>query len=212
MNLTEDIAHLSAKLLTRGPKARIVMVAPVTPGAGASSVAASLAHNATHQSGRPAWLYDLDFAKNNQAKHLKVQGPDYTADFGALKCWRVQPETAQARLVLRRSAYAPIFVSQFHYQPRTIRQLDFLPDPAYWDKVREACGLVILDAPSRLQGKTTLAQSFDGVILVADGRRSTQDSIDAMAVNFEDQGAQVYGVIINRAAAGQVGAATDHAA
>lgn len=198
MNLTSDVAHLATKLITRGAEARAVMVAPVCPGSGASSVAASLAVSAAQSSGRPVWLYDLDFSKNNQAQRFGVAGPAYAGDFGDQKIWRAHPGGDQARLVLRRAPSLPVFVSQFDYVPRSIQQLDFVPNKAYWDQARKSCGLVLVDVPARLSGAVAFSRNMDGVILVADAGRVNQAMIDDMAVNFEDQGARIYGVILNR--------------
>ena len=91
MTVCAQLQDLSRRLVARGERGRAVMIMPVRAGAGASWVSARLAANASRESGRPVWLYDLDFAANTQAGRTRLNGAAYDADFGTEPFWRADP-------------------------------------------------------------------------------------------------------------------------
>lgn len=178
------------------------MLAPVSEGAGASTVAAGLARRAALISGRPSWLYDLDFQTNTQARRARLNGQAYAGELSGLKFWREEPDGA-GRLAMRRCADAPIFISQFQREPGAVRRLTFHGARDYWRQARLASGLAVLDAPFGSAALTALAADMDGVILVADAAGSRRSDADTLADRIEEAGGRVLGVVINRAPPGR---------
>jgi Mrp family chromosome partitioning ATPase len=174
------------------------MLAPVSAGAGASAISARLAQIAARQSGRPSWLFDLDFAENPQASRARLNGEAFAGELSGLKFWRAEPDGA-GRLALRKVENEPVYISRFERAPGTVRRLTFHPCAEYWTQVRRAVGLAIIDAPSGSAAVSSLAADLDGVILVADATRSRRSEADRLADRIESAGGCVLGVVINRA-------------
>ncbi|MEQ8434499.1 MAG: hypothetical protein RIA71_09675 [Oceanicaulis sp.] len=194
----DHLDGLARRLTPRNARGRAVMLAPVSEGAGASTIAAGLARRAALLSGRPAWLYDLDFQTNTQAGRARLNGQAYAGELSGMKFWREEPDGA-GRLAMRRCADAPIFISEFQRQPGSVRRLTFHGARDYWRQARLASGLVILDAPFGSAALTALAPDMDGVILVADAAASRRSAADKLADRIEEAGGRVLGVIVNRA-------------
>jgi len=189
---------LARRLTSRGPRGRAVMLAPVSQGAGASTIAAGLARRAALLSGRPSWLYDLDFQGNTQSGRARLNGQAYAGELSGIKFWREEPDGA-GRLAMRRCVDAPVFISQFQRQPGAVRRLTFHGAAEYWRQARLASGLVLLDAPYGSAALTALAPDLDGVILVADAAQSRRSAADKLADRIEEAGGRVLGVVVNRA-------------
>ncbi|MEO1038232.1 MAG: hypothetical protein AAFX09_01710 [Pseudomonadota bacterium] len=198
MSFSDDLADLARRLRPRGAKARAVMVCPVASGSGASTVASGLANLYARLSARPVWLFDLDFAGNGQAARSPLRAERF--DAGADGFWRCEPAGA-GRLVVRQRARGPIFVSVFEHRPDTVTGLRLRSAPAYWSRVREACGLVLVDAPAFSPAIAPVASDMDGVILVADARTTSRDAADALQARIEESGSRVLGIVVNRAGA-----------
>lgn len=173
------------------------MLAPVSAGAGASAISARLAELAARHSGRPSWLFDLDFAQNPQAGASKLNGQAFAGELSGLRFWRSEPDGA-GRLALRKLQAAPVYVSRFERSPGAVRRLTFHPCAEYWRQVRCACGLALVDAPWGSAAMTALAGDLDGVILVADAVHSRRADADALAERIEEAGGRVLGVVVNR--------------
>ncbi|TGY87791.1 hypothetical protein E5163_12760 [Marinicauda algicola] len=198
MTVCAQLQDLSRRLVARGERGRAVMIMPVRAGAGASWVSARLAANASRESGRPVWLYDLDFAANTQAGRTRLNGAAYDADFGTEPFWRADPE-GSARLILRKVETAPVLVSVFERRPETLRRVVFTSAPAYWDRVRAACALALVDVPAGSPAATAIAGDLDGVILVGDAERTRRDEAEELADRIESAGGRVLGIVVNRA-------------
>ena len=192
-----DLESLARRLAGRADRGRAVMLAPVSKGAGASALSARLADLTAHLSGRPSWLYDLDFAANPQASRASLNGQAFAGELSGLRFWRAEPDNA-GRLALRKLENAPVYVSQFERAPGAVRRLTFHPCAEYWRQVRRACGLAIVDAPFGSSATPALAGDLDGVILVADAARSRRSEAEALADRIEEAGGRVLGVIVNR--------------
>lgn len=198
MTACAQLQDLSRRLVSREARGRAIMVMPVEAGAGASWVSARLAACASRESGRPVWLYDLDFAGNVQAGRTRLNGAAYNADFGEDRFWRADPDGA-ARLILRKVEAAPVLISVFERRPDAVRRITFTSAPGYWDRVRQACGLALVDVPAGSPAATAIAGDLDGVILVGDAARTRRSDADDMADRIEAAGGKVLGVIVNRA-------------
>jgi len=156
----------------------------------------------TRQTGRPVWLYDLDFSSNHQASASRLNGEAFAGELAGLRFWRAEPGGA-GRLALRRRADAPIYVSRFERSAGAVRRVVFHPSAEYWRKARRSCGLVLVDAPYGSAGVTSLAADMDGVILVADAARDGRGAADMLADRIEASGGRVLGVVLNSAAQGR---------
>jgi Mrp family chromosome partitioning ATPase len=192
-----DLESLARRLAGRADRGRAIMLAPVSQGAGASALSARLASLTARLSGRPSWLFDLDFAANPQASKARLNGQAFAGELSGLRFWRAEPANA-GRLALRKLENAPVFVSQFEREPGAVKRLTFHPCTEYWRQVRRACGLAIVDAPHASAGLSAIAGDLDGVILVADAAHSRRADADALADRVEDAGGRVMGVIVNR--------------
>ncbi|WP_270376131.1 hypothetical protein [Marinicauda sp. Alg238-R41] len=198
MSARAQLEDLSRRLTTREARGRAYMVVPITPGAGASFICARLAANAARESARPVWLFDLDFGANPQSTRTRMNGAAYSADLGAERFWRTEPEGA-GRLALRKVDAAPVLISVFERDPGEVRRVTFASAPAYWDRVRDACGLALIDIPCDSPAATALCADVDGVILVGDAKTTTRAMADSLADEIEHAGGEVLGVILNRA-------------
>lgn len=192
-----DLESLARRLAGRADRGRAIMLAPVSEGAGASAISVRLAEMAARHSGRPSWLFDLDFADNPQAERARLNGQAFAGELSGLRFWRSEPDGA-GRLALRKLERAPVYVSRFEREPGAVRRLTFHPCSEYWRQVRSACGLALIDAPFNSAAMTALAGDLDGVILVADAQRSRRSQADSLAQKIEDAGGRVLGVVLNR--------------
>jgi hypothetical protein len=163
-----------------------------------AAVAQGLASASSEQTGRPVWLYDLDFSGNRHASASKLSGEAFAGELGGLRFWRAEPGGA-GRLALRRKADAPIYVSRFERPSGAVRRVVFHPAAEYWRKARGSCGLVLVDAPYGSAGVTSLAVDMDGVILVADAVRDSRAAADLMADRIEAAGGRVLGAVLTNA-------------
>ena len=198
MGFEAELDGLARRLSPREGRARAVMLVPISSGAGASTIAQGLARASTRHTGRPVWLFDLDFADNSQAAASRLNGDAFAGELNGLRFWRADPGGA-GRLAMRRYADAPIYVSRFERLPGEIRRVVFHPSAEYWRQARSACGLVLVDAPANSAGIISVAPDMDGVILVADASRDGRTGADQLADEIEAAGARVLGVVVNRA-------------
>lgn len=201
MGMEAELDGLARRLTPREGRARAILLVPVSKGAGASAVAQGLAAASHRVTGRPVWLYDLDFSRNRQASQTRLNGEAFAGELGGLRFWRAEPDGA-GRLAMRRSASAPIYVSRFERASGAVRRVVFHPSAAYWRQARQACGLVLVDAPAGSAGVPSLAPDMDGVILVADASRDGRAAAEDAAARIEQAGGRVLGVVVNRARPG----------
>lgn len=195
MAFEAELDGLARRLSPRGQRARAVLLVPISAHAGGVAVAQGLARASTQQTGRPVWLYDLDFSGNRHASASALNGEAFAGELGGLRFWRAEPGGA-GRLALRRTAAAPIYVSRFERHVGAVRRVVFHPAAEYWRKARQSCGLVVVDAPYGSAGVISLAVDMDAVILVADAVRDSRASADAMADRIEATGGRVLGVVL----------------
>jgi Mrp family chromosome partitioning ATPase len=198
MAFEAELDGLARRLSPRGDRARAVMLVPISPAAGSSKVAQGLAQASHHLTGRPVWLYDLDFAHNRQASSVRLNGEAFAGELSGQRFWRAEPD-GMGRLALRRRIDAPIYVSRFERPPGSVRRLVFHPNGEYWQLARELCGLVVVDAPHGSAAVASLAGDMDGVVLVANSVRDGRSAAETLADQIEDAGGRVLGVVLNSA-------------
>lgn len=198
MAFEAELDGLARRLVPRGGRARAVMLVPISPNAGASEVARGLAKASVDATGRPVWLYDLDFSDNRQAEAVQLNGEAFSGELAGLRFWRSEPDRA-GRLALRRRTDAPIFVSRFERSAGAVHRVIFHSSPEYWRKVRHGCGLALVDASFNPAAISGLARDMDGVVLVGDARRDGRAAADAVADRIENAGGRVLGVVLNSA-------------
>jgi hypothetical protein len=198
MTLELELDGLARTLVSRGMRGAAVMVAPVTPGAGASFISRALAHRCARLADGQVWLYDLDFARNPQSAGAEFSADGYDGALQGSRFWRCDPDGA-GRLALRRPKDERVFISRFEREPGTVRRVEFRSAPDYWDKARRACRLAMLDAPSGSPAITAIARDLEGVVLVGDASRTRRSQAEAIASRIEASGGRVLGVVVNRA-------------
>ena len=198
MAVEADLTGLARMLDPREESlARAVLIVPVAPGAGASTIAAGLVRVAARAGS--VWLYDLDFGGNRHALRFPLNGRAYDGALGGETFWRAEPD-GSSRLAMRRCAGAPVAVSRFEREPGSVRRVTFHRASDYWARARRKARLVLADAPGDLVAARALAADMDGVILVADARRHGRDDAARTAARLEQAGGRVLGLVVNRTA------------
>jgi hypothetical protein len=205
----EEVSGLARSLIRPDGAGQAIMLCPVSAASGATTIAAALAEAAgkiiaDEASGvEPIWLFDLDFSSNVQAARTRLNGAVYSGDLCRERFWRAEPEGV-SRLALRKRTGHDVLVSVFQREPGRVRRVVFQRAPGYWDRVRAACRLAVVDAPHGSPALNSIAPDMDGVILVADARRDTEADSERAARRIVTAGGRVLGVVINR-----VGAASE---
>ncbi len=198
MSIEVELDGLARRLAPQGANARAVMVVPVSANAGASTITAGLARASVQRGVKPVWLYDLDFRNNPQSDAFRLNGKAYSGALSGRRFWRTTPDNA-GRVALRRVEDQPIYVSRFEREPGQVRSLTFLDTPDYWMQARRSAGLTLVDASYNSAAIPLVAPNMDGVILVANARTDGRERCEAEAARLREQGAQVWGVVVNRA-------------
>lgn len=198
MTLLAQLSGLAQKMVPHGPHGKAYMIVPVSSGAGASTITAHLARLSAQSSQRPVWLFDLDFVRNGQADRAPLNGQMLAGDFNGSAFWRCYPEES-GRLAMRRIEGLPVFVSQFQQGSTPVRSVSIRRNRHYWQEVRGASALSLVDIPYGSHALKALCPDMDGVILVADARQSTRSQAEKLADRVELLGGKVLGVVVNRA-------------
>ncbi|MEE2525104.1 hypothetical protein V0U79_01915 [Hyphobacterium sp. HN65] len=184
-----------------GGKGRVLMFLGASKGAGTSTVAREFARAAAARSRRGVWLFDLDFARNGHWQQLRGQVDEtFDASFGRQPFWRASPDGTRARLVAHPVA-DHLYVTEFQRQRGAIERLEFGRSPDYWKAVRGSIDLAVIDAPGSSRAILPVTSDVDGVILVADDMRWSEQSIAARRQAIEQRGGVVAGIVSNRARA-----------
>ena len=201
VDLTAEMIEFAERLepIARpGGRGRVLMFMGAGRCTGASTLAREFARIASARSQRGVWLFDLDHSNNPQRKALvNASGPAYDAGFGRKPFWRVEPETARARLVARRCA-DKLYVTEFQRAKGEIKRMTLRAADEYWQAVRRSIDLAVVDAPGMNRAVLAMVGDMDGVILVADERRPAEEAIEARRAAIESRGGIVAGVILNR--------------
>ncbi len=201
----EELAGLARSLIRPDGAGQAIMLCPVNAESGATSIAAALAEAAGGlfaeggaSVSEPVWLFDLDFSANVQAARTRLNGAVYSGDLCRERFWRAEPEGV-SRLALRKRTGHDVLVSVFQREPGRVRRVVFQRAPGYWDRVRAACRLAVVDTPHGSPAMNSIAPDMDGVILVADARRDSEADTERAARRIVTAGGRVLGVVMNRA-------------
>jgi Mrp family chromosome partitioning ATPase len=184
-----------------GGKGRILMFLGASKGAGTSTIAREFARAAARRSRRGVWLFDMDFARNRQAQALcRPDSKPFDASFGRPPFWHAAPDASRARLVAK-PASDHLYVTEFQRARGAIERLEFGRSPEYWKAVRGSIDLAVIDAPGAGRAILPLVADTDGVILVADDQRWSEQAIAARRNAIEARGGVVAGIVCNRVTA-----------
>ncbi len=182
-----------------GGKGRVLMFLGASRNAGTSTIAREFARTAAPRSRRGVWLFDMDFARNGQAKALcPPDSKAFDASFGRPPFWYAQPDASRARLVAK-PAGRHLYVTEFQRARGAIERLEFGHSPTYWKAVRGSIDLAVIDAPGAGRAILPLVGDTDGVILVADDQHWSERAIEARREAIERRGGVVAGIVCNRA-------------
>ena len=94
-----------------------------------------------------------------------------------------------------------LFVTRFRNEGvRKGQRVQLRARPDWWQQVRRAAGLVIVDAPSlaRSQAGLAVAGQMDGVFIVLEADSTGADEVIALREAIEAHGGHVSGVVMNR--------------
>lgn len=190
----------------------------VRSGDGVSTCARAFARLTTPQSQKGVWLFDLDFYANGQ--YGTFASPQAVRLYGGLgkaldpglhqtPFWRVSPALVRASgrevqsnwyMGLHRIGQHRLFVSRFRTEAlRDGQQVHVTHAPAYWQRLRDAIDLAIVDVPARDRARTILgvAPDLDGIVLVA-GHDVPDNEVVCLMREIEAVGGKCLGIIYNQ--------------
>lgn len=200
------------------PARIMVFVSPRT-GSGTSVVAREFARQCAAKSRKGVMLVDLDFFTNGQftafsmPEMVRAHGPMGSAVSAAPEgevFWRVAPTLVQpdgrvidpARyLTVHQVGSTPLWLTRFHYEAlRRDQRIQILHAPEYWNLMRNAADVIVIDAPpyERSKAGLTLARSADDVVLVVDENAQDDPLIQQMRGDMDSRGLSCTGVVLNR--------------
>lgn len=218
-DLTDELYNLVEMYRTRADQRRGAVLAFVGlhSGVGVSTCAGAFARLVAPNSARGVWLYDLDFYANEQygafssaqAQQLYGNiGPPMDPTLQMKPFWQVSPllvrsdgrEVSSAwYLAVHQIGQHRLFVSRFRNEALEGGQnVHVTQAPAYWQKVRDAIDLAIIDTPARDRSRSILAVApdVDGVVIVAD-HGTDPNAVSALQAEIEAAGGRCLGLIFN---------------
>lgn len=186
----------------RGP-GRVVMFVAARAGEGVSHAARLAAEEAA----APVLLADLDIKRSVHARHYADRlGAPTDARANGAAFWRIKDESGvllRGQLVTRRSIIgSEVDVLAIDSLPPGAR-VQVGPDPAYWNALRAAGALTVVDAPALARAPLALklAPHMDAVVLVVSADPgAAPPAIEARAA-LTEAGANVIGIVFARASA-----------
>lgn len=190
--------------------APVVMLMSAQPGAGVSSLAASLALHAAGRAHRAAWLVDLDVTGNTQHSAFErgfagrddKPGKALDAALGQPPIYEISPavESDPRLLAAHRIGSSKLLVTRCRTDrlPRGAR-LRLQSQPRWWRALREAADWVVVDAPAleRSQAGLVAAGQADGVIIVTRAERTRPNDVTVLRAEIEAHGGRVLGAVLN---------------
>lgn len=197
--------------------ARCVMFMSARAEEGTSSVAASVALRCAAQSSRPTWLVDLGLRQNAMfrtfqkgfARDVGKPGRAFDGSLRTSPIYSVSPALSGSRQESQQKSLLSVhpiqgsrlFVTRFRNEEvRRGQSVQLRARPDWWQQVRRAAGLVIVDAPSlaRSQAGLVVASQMDGVFIVLEADSTGADEVIALREAIEAHGGHVAGVVMNR--------------
>lgn len=201
----------SAVASATGGAGAAVMFMGARRGDGVSAISRSFAKLSAARAARSVWLLDLDFFSEGQFQALggasgRFGGP-FDMTFGRMPCWKASPRASdgsqgEGAVVGYRSNTDKLFVSRFNKSALGGDQkLQVAPAPDYWQAVRSAVDMTIVDAPALEYSRAGLAlvSDMDGVVLVIDNDNG--DVRDAIEMRDEviGRGGRCLGIVVTGA-------------
>lgn len=197
--------------------ARCVMFMSARAEEGTTSVAASVALRCASQSSRPTWLVDLGLRQNavfrsfqkGFARDVGKPGRAFDGSLRTLPIYSVTPALSGGRQESQQKSLLSVhpiqgsrlFVTRFRNEGvRKGQRVQLRARPDWWQQVRRAAGLVIVDAPSldRSQAGLAVAGQMDSVFIVLEADSTGADEVIALREAIEAHGGHVAGVVMNR--------------
>jgi len=215
--LTQELQGLVQLFEARADQRRGAVLAfvGVTGGCGTSTCARAFSRLIAPNAARGVWLFDLDFYVNEQYKIFA--SPAANRVYGGIGApldptlkmdpfWRVSllSHTANKRenahyMTLHQIGSHRLFVSRFRTEALRIGQdIHITRAPAYWQRMRDAIDLAVIDVPARDRSRSILriAPDVDGVILVAEPQTHPRQLI-SLQREIEAAGGTCLGLVYN---------------
>ncbi len=223
LDLSAELSGLAqsatAHIDTPDAPARIMVFMSPRTGSGTSLVAREFARLCARKARKGVMLVDLDFFANGQYTAFTM--PDMIASYGPIGSavaaapeghvfWRVaptlirpdgQPLDPSRYLTLHQVGASPIWLTRFHHEAlRRDQRVQILHAPEYWELMRNAADIIIVDAPpyERSKAGLTLGRSADDVVLVVDENAQGDTMIQTLREDMQGRGLSCAGVILNR--------------
>ncbi|PHR57765.1 MAG: hypothetical protein COA47_11350 [Robiginitomaculum sp.] len=218
-DLTEELQGLVHLYRTRADRRRGTVIAfvGVTSNCGVSTCARAFARQVAPNSTKGVWLFDLDFYANQQyamfstPQASRLYGPvgeplDPTLQMEPF--WQVSPQLVREDgrevssawyLAVHQIGQHRLFVSRFRSEALQDGQsVHVKRAAAYWQKMRDAIDLAVVDVPARDRSRTilALAPDVDGVVLLAE-HGSDPNALIALQQEIEASGGTCIGVVYN---------------
>lgn len=218
VDLTSEMAGLWAAL---GPapahRGRVIQFACANTGEGVSTVAREFARLAAVRARKPVWLIDADLAQPWQQEAVAGE-PERFGRLGAAASsspngssfYTVTPPVmgrdrkpiAPARLMTARPCLGGrLWVTRFRTEVlRSGQRAEALPDPHYWDAMRQHADTVVVDAPAadRSDLAITLAPYVDATVLIVAAESTAANEPVILRDEIEAVGGRIAGVVVNR--------------
>jgi len=218
-DLTEELQSLVHLYRTRADRRRGAAIAfvGVRSGVGVSTCARAFSRLVAPNSTKGVWLFDLDFYANGQfATFSSVEAKTLYGTIGSpmdptLKMqpfWSVSPllvrndgkkVSSAWYLAIHQIGLHRLFVSRFRVEGLNKGQsVHVLGAPDYWQRVRDAIDLAVIDVPAFDRSRTilALAPDLDGVVLVAE-QGDDANELYRLQQEIELAGGSCLGVILN---------------
>lgn len=186
--------------------------------AGTTSVAASFAMKAAVHAPRAAWLVDADFQNaaydGMQAgcfHGMTLSARPYDASFNLDPLYALSagvsgqgshraPSTFRKGLAAHALEDTNLLVTRFRREfLQSDQSVELVFQPAWWTALRRMAEWIVVDLPAldRSRAALTSLKLLDGVVLVVDADRTTQEQLDNLRETVEAHGARVTGIVVN---------------
>lgn len=218
VDLTSEMAGLWAAL---GPapahRGRVIQFVCAHTGEGTSTVAREFARLAAVRARKPVWLIDADLAQPGQEDAVVAQpdrfgrlGPATASSPNGAGFFVVTPPVmgrdrkpvAPARLMTARACLGGrLWVTRFRAELlRSGQRAEGVPDPGYWDAMRQHADTVVIDAPAadRSDLAIILAPCVDATVLIVAAESTAPNEPVILRDEIEAAGGRIAGVVVNR--------------
>ncbi|VAV98987.1 hypothetical protein MNBD_ALPHA06-910, partial [hydrothermal vent metagenome] len=181
-DLTEELQGLAHLYRTRADRGRgaVLGFVGVNSSVGVSTCARAFARLVTPNSRRGVWLFDLDFYANEQyatfstgqaARLYGGVGLPMDPSLKTQPFWRISPllvrkngqkNSSSWYMTLHQIGCHRLFVSRFRAESlRPGQSIHVTKASGYWQRVRDAIDLAVVDIPARDRSRSILAVAAD---------------------------------------------------